>query len=394
MIPTPATAVRFTALDSWRGLCALWVALYHFRAVSHYYSWTWVRNGDVAVDFFFVLSGFVIAHAYGQTLVGHAARWRFLIRRFGRLYPLHIATLAVVLSMEIARWAAAHALEQPVGRPAFTGDTNPWALIPNLLLIHGLGLFRDFTWNIPSWSISVEWAVCGLFVLISLWRRPLLAAGALALLGFAIQVWISLLPVQPPEGHTAFARGLYGFFLGVLIHRAFAARRAAGGEIPGWVEWLTPALLVAALMFKVWELPAVPPLFFGALVFIFAFESGPLSRLLKVRPLTWLGEVSYSVYLVHYVLVLAIFGAVAVTGAVLGVDPFTKIENNLLLNIGGPWAGDAAAVAFLALTAGVAGLTYRWIEDPGRRWFNGLSNRVAPRRALLAITRSEAVRRQ
>jgi peptidoglycan/LPS O-acetylase OafA/YrhL len=371
-------ALRFEALDSWRGLCALWVVLYHFRAVSHVYGWTWVRTGDIAVDFFFVLSGFVITHAYGQSLTDGTSRLRFLVRRFGRLYPLHIATLAAVVLMELARWAAAHQLGHQLGRPAFSGDTDLAALVPNILLVHALGVLRDFTWNVPSWSISVEWCLCLLYVVLSLWRRPLVAAGILAALGFAVTVWMTSLTQFPPEGYTAVVRGVYGFFLGVLAYRLFLRLREAGVTLPGWLEWTAPVLLALTVLFKEWRLFALQPPLFAALVLIFAAQAGPVSRLLKQRALTWLGEISYSIYLVHYVLVLAIFGGMLAVGAVMGFEPLLAYRNTLLLKMPNPWIGDLAAIGFLALTIGVAALTYRWIETPGRRWFNARAAALAP----------------
>ncbi|MBX3479459.1 MAG: acyltransferase [Caulobacter sp.] len=371
-------SLRFEALDSWRGLCALWVVLYHFRALSHVYDWTWVRTGDIAVDFFFVLSGFVITHAYGEALIESADRVRFLIRRFGRLYPLHIATLAVVLMMELGRWGAGHVLGHPVGPPTFSGDTDLAALPANVVLVHAWGLFRDFTWNIPSWSISVEWALCLVYVLLSFGRRPLLAALVLAVIGFGLTLWLGTVLT---EGQSALIRGLYGFFLGVLAYRLFAALHERALTLPGWLEWLAPLLLVFTVLFKRWHLPVIPPLLFAAMVLIFAAQAGPISRLMRHRVLTYLGEISYSIYLVHYVLVLAIFGGGVALGAVVGFDAIVERGpfNAQLINMPGPWVGDLAAAAFLLLTIGVASLTYRWIENPGRRWFNQWSNKVAPK---------------
>lgn len=370
--------MRFEALDSWRGLCALWVVLYHFRAVSHAYDWLWVRTGDIAVDFFFVLSGFVLTHAYGEQLTSAGTRWQFLLRRIGRLYPLHLVTLAAVLLLELGRWAAGVAVGGSLGRPVFTGDTELWALPANVFLVHALGLFKDFTWNIPSWSISVEWTLCLIFAAISIVRRPLLVASVLAVAGFLTTLWMSSLPWYPPEGHTALVRGVYGFFLGSLVYQASRALRDRDLSLPGWLEWLAPVLLALTVLFKHWQVPAIPPLLFGALVLIFAAQAGPLSRALKQRALSYLGEISYSIYLVHYVLVLVAFGAASVLEAVFGFDALTVRGpfNAVVISMPNPWIGDFAALGFLGLTIGVASVTYYWIENPGRRWFNNLAKKV------------------
>ena len=370
--------LRFDSLDSWRGICAIWIVLYHLRIVSHAYDWLWVRTGDIAVDFFFVLSGFVLTHAYGSQLTSAASRWQFLIRRIGRLYPLHLVTLGAVLLLELARWAAGSVTGSTMGRPVFTGDTELWALPANILLVHALGIFRDFTWNIPSWSISVEWTLCLLFAALSIIRRPLLMAVLLAGLGFLTTLWMSTLDWYPPEGHTAFVRGVFGFFLGSLVYYLYAALRARNLTLPGWLEWLAPVLLAFTVLFKHWQIPVVPPFLFGALVLIFAAQSGPISVALKQRALTYLGEISYSIYLVHYVLVLVAFGAASALEAVSGVDAVTVRGqfNAAVINMPNAWTGDLAAIGFLGLTIGVASVTYHWVENPGRRWFNTLSKKV------------------
>lgn len=368
--------MRFSVLDSWRGLCALWVVLYHFRVAGHVSELWVVRGGQLAVDFFFALSGFVIVHAYGEQLTSGAERVRFLIRRFGRLYPLHLATLLLVLAMEATRWGAGLALGGPVGRPAFEGETGLPALGANLLLVHGLGGFESFTWNVPSWSISVEFAVCFLFIAAAMIRRPVATAAVLALVGAVALVWFA--HNLPLEGRTALARGASGFFLGVLAQRLYVLARARGWRPSGGLELLTPLAVWAAMALwskGIWPASAVV---FAGLVFLFAFEAGPLSRLLKAPTLIRWGETSYSIYLVHYPMVLAVFGAAAVWQAVTGRTLLVETRG-LTLDLGSPWLGDLATVAFLVVTVLVARLTWRWIEEPGRRWFNGLSNRIHDR---------------
>src|SRR6267143_3981706 len=91
---------RFVVLDSWRGIAACLVALFHLEAYSHLvYSHLrgvpFLDNSWLFVDFFFVLSGFVIAANYQQRLIDGFGAGRFLLLRLGRLYPLHFVMLAV-----------------------------------------------------------------------------------------------------------------------------------------------------------------------------------------------------------------------------------------------------------------------------------------------------------
>src|SRR6185312_14754220 len=88
------SAHRFRTLDGWRGVCALLVALHHFPAHGFVYALPLVRNAWLLVDFFFVLSGFVIAYAYGARLSNGAQIKSFTLRRFLRLWPLHVLSSA------------------------------------------------------------------------------------------------------------------------------------------------------------------------------------------------------------------------------------------------------------------------------------------------------------
>lgn len=357
--------MRFTVLDSWRGLCALWVAVYHFRVISHFGDMELFRHGHLAVEFFFVLSGFVITCAYGDRLATNADRVKFMIRRFGRLYPLHLATLLVVVAMESARWAISMRLGREVGGPLFTGATDPGALVPNLLLVHGWGLLRDFTWNVPSWSISVEFLLCGLFVVAFALPRRLMAVSLFTVLGMIGFLYTRYGIADQAESTTAVARGVYAFFLGCLVYYAYRWWKGRGRGVAPWLEWLViPVFLVVSSV----DGTPVPPLLFAAMIFIFAFEGGPLSHLLKQPSLVRLGEISYSIYLVHYLVVLAAFGGAAVLGRVV--------------DLGAPWidasgrlAGDLLTIIYLIVVIGLSTVTYALVESPGRNWFNALARR-------------------
>ncbi|MGE5500425.1 MAG: acyltransferase family protein [Ignavibacteriales bacterium] len=365
---------RFTVLDSWRGVCALWVVLYHFRTMGHYTPVS--QYGFLGVEFFFVLSGFVISHAYGERLGDTLARVQFTIRRFGRLYPLHLAMFAATLAMEIARWALVWKLGRPLGPPPFTGDTDPRAILANLTLTQGLGTFQHYTWNVPSWSISVELFLYATFALISLTGRSVAISVVLLIAGFFVRLWMGWLPEHLPEGYEGVPVGIYGFYAGAVLYRIYRLMLAKGWRTPGWAEWVTPFCFVGATVSVANNFWPGPVLFFAPLILIFAFEGGPLSKLMATRPLARVGEVSYSIYLLHYVLVLAIFGAATAAGAVLGRHFFAPTERPVL-DFGSPWLNDGAAVAMVLLTILLANITYEWIERPGRDYFNRLAKHPA-----------------
>jgi peptidoglycan/LPS O-acetylase OafA/YrhL len=98
---------RYDTLDGWRGLAALAIAFYHVPIARGLREWGGWKNLEFFVDFFFVLSGFAICHAWGHRIARGADVWRFMVRRFWRVWPLHIIILFVFLALEIARLLAA-----------------------------------------------------------------------------------------------------------------------------------------------------------------------------------------------------------------------------------------------------------------------------------------------
>jgi len=227
--------VRFHALDSWRGLCAVLVALLHYHATWHFLNFPLIRNSYLFVDFFFVLSGFVIAHAYGDRIGDLADFGRFAALRFGRLWPLHATVLGLFLVVEVAALVLEPWLGGAYPRPPFTESRAPFAILTNMLLVHSLGLHPDVTWNFPSWSISVEFYTYLVFamVLLMLPRFRTVAALALALFGVAVLVMVGPGSIDVTV-HYGLFRCLVGFFLGYLAFRAYrVASLRLGGLLPG-----------------------------------------------------------------------------------------------------------------------------------------------------------------
>ena len=155
---------RFEALDSWRGLCALLVVVFHLNQDIH---WSlldaqFVHRFDRFVDFFFVLSGFVIASSYERRLGQGYGIVAFALRRFGRIYPLHLVTLAAMLAFALLRRPLVEGrFDQSL---VFNGGIfDASAIFTNLTMLHGVGFENHLTWNYPSWSISAEFYTYLLF---------------------------------------------------------------------------------------------------------------------------------------------------------------------------------------------------------------------------------------
>ncbi len=349
------TSHRFEALDGWRGVCALVVALWHFQLGGHLDRIGAFRSSYLFVDFFFVLSGFVIAYSSEAGLDAGGSKATFLRKRFARVWPLHAAMLAVMVGQEFLR--------QKLEGWSFPDARQPHDILPNLALLHGLGFDTDLTWNWPSWSISVEMALYVGFALVFMaaprrWRTWI--AGGIVITAMAT---IGLFSRRYMGDAATFgiARGAAGFFTGYLVQRLWRARPARVGTLG---ELAVMALVVGWLSFAhetVVSLAA--PLVFGQVVWVFASEGGAVSRVLKSEPGLKLGTWSYSIYLIHAPIIVSFHIAWRVLGLPGGM--LTRAVEA----IGTPWAGDAIDLTFLLLVLAIAPLTYRFIETPGRRLF-------------------------
>lgn len=144
---------------------ALLVVCFHMRWPNHLTHNEFIRHGYLALDLFFVLSGFVIAANHTRRLTDCAAAREFFYLRFFRVYPLHLAVLGGFVGLELAKlWAARSGLLVP-GHAPFTDNTSVAAPFANILLIHSLDALPALSWNSPSWSVSCEFVASILFAI-------------------------------------------------------------------------------------------------------------------------------------------------------------------------------------------------------------------------------------
>jgi len=383
--------MRFSVLDSLRGVCAILVALYHFEVIGKIYGGhlngvAIVNNAYLFVDFFFVLSGFVIAHTY-QTRIGTAAELRaFAIRRFGRIWPLHMAVLLAFIGLELAKlvaWRHGAATEL---KP-FSDTFSIPSIFSNIALVQSFGLHSGLTWNMPSWSISVEFYTYLLFGVVALrLRGRIVAASAALAIGAAV---ILLIFARDPLKSTfdyGILRCLYGFFVGVLTLQLYRASPRFGPPSRNVATVLeVSVVLVVALLVMTAETRAIgyllPPIF-GAAVYVFAAERGAVSSLLLARPFTAAGAASYSIYATQALVLIVIERIIRVTEAHFGtgmrIDAIADGRPQSLIFLGSAWRSDALIVLYLALLFLVAAAAYRYIEAPGRSFFNSVARGERP----------------
>lgn len=339
-----ASAHRFRTLDGWRGVCALLVALHHFPAHGFVYALPLVRNAWLLVDFFFVLSGFVIAYAYGERLSTGAQIKSFTLRRFLRLWPLHVVVLGGFLILEIIGYTRAGMI--------FTGGRSLYALGTNLLLVQALGFHPGLTWNTPSWSISTEFWTYLIFAGVCFLLPRLRTAASILLIASSVAILVFVSRFGMRETFDwAIARCVFGFFTGVLtfeiLSRGWLKRvGGSGAEIGAVLFALAYLLFIPGNR----ALEYLAPPIFACLVLVFANGRGLVSEMMDRRAVNALGRWSYSIYMVH-MLVLAIIASA------LNIVHFTG------------WHADVLTLGYIACVVGISACTWRWVEVPGQRLF-------------------------
>lgn len=379
-----ANITRYHALDSWRGICACMVALFHFDVISHLSFLPLTRNAYLFVDFFFVLSGFVIASNYRSRLAEGFGAGRFLLLRLGRIYPLHLVTLLLFIPIDAAKDGVGPNLLQ--------------AIVTNVLLLQGLGVNPQNWLNFASWSISAEFAAYLIF------------AAVVSRIGPAIWPWLIPIIAGPvvlatisPDGMNAtydygLARCLYGFALGVLsfdLRERFPVLRARLTPSGETLLETASVLLVVGYVSVAGSsvtLQVASPAVFTLVVLVFAREAGAVSRQLTVPFMLAIGMLTYSIYMLHP-LVRAVVRAILMVVERLGhTDLFVNYalssghEPTKVVSMHGSlWLGDLLQIAMLLLTVLLSVATYRLVEEPGRNWVR----RLMDRRNVAAVRRAQ-----
>lgn len=248
-------------------------------------------GGDCGVAFFFLLSGFSLSMGYGPKIGSGSFRFgQYLKRRLLKIFPLHLLCLAC--------WIVAF-------RPAIS-----WYLPLNALLLQSWipvpGCY--FSYNAVSWFLS-SLLLCYLLFPLAYRMRGELLSGVVLIVCLTAYILVpsdrinALLYVWAPMR-------LMDFLLGMLLYRVHL--RTQHVSIPRWTEPLLVLLLITALAVYPFADPKLrnAPLYWLVLlplIYVFARQTGPVSRLLQNRILQWLGSLSMPVFLTHLIIFRILF---------------------------------------------------------------------------------------
>lgn len=376
----PIAEHKFAALDGIRGLLALIVAYSHFPGIISFPGAP-RPNAGLCVDFFFLLSGFVIAYTTRKGLPSGSSALNFMIRRLGRLWPLHLSLLALLVLSKLESTLVTWLSDSDKIIPFHETSYEPYKIFTNIFLLQSFDP-SGWSWNIPSWSISAEFWVYALLSLL-VWKMPKATPiAAILLIITSLSLQIALQGVGGATFLNGVLRCLSGFFLGYLAYRYLPTiniMSKSRGIATTW-EGTAILLLVIALSTLTTSLWAIfIPTIFVIPLCIFAYQQGIFSDLLKSQPLQTLGKLSYSIYMVHMP-VLEILN-----------HWFTLAQKELMKTYGSrcfisnstsfPVTPNGCGIADVTVLCGVlfiyfltvillSKFTYRYIEAPARQAFS------------------------
>lgn len=363
-----------------RGFAAMAVVLFHFNEILVLFvkqeQTMLLRKCYLMVDLFFIMSGFIILHVYGASFTNSIQKntfWTFIKARFARLYPLHVFTLiaSVVLFYSVSN------ATDPISVRIF----NPNAIVTNLFMLHACGVHDIFTWNVPAWSISAEWWAYMVFPFLVLLLAKNKRLGTILIGVVAITLYCAIVyflprinpfvPTIPNLNHDldvtydyGYLRGIAGFMMGMLTYVAYTKEKIVHLFTRDSIALVTILVLLVSMHFGWNDLVYIP--LFVLLVLSFAANKGLLARICSLKPLQYVGDISYSVYMVHG---LMLFFAGDFYLKLVGIT-FKEGEMHQVSFVTGLWS----SLLFLVLVILISSITYYGIEKPCRKWLNRKMN--------------------
>ena len=341
-------------LTSIRGFAAIFVVMYHIKdrlgdfAIQEYIPA--LSYGWLGVDFFFVLSGFILSYVYMPLLRRSGfSMFDFLSARLARIYPVHFAT--IIIWIGLGAWSGFLWSSERFGVEG---------LVANVTLVQSWHVLPENTWNFPAWSISAEWFAYLLFPILALAANRLrshwfLDATLVVLLIVSLQAFTEILPGRKFNWSYDWGnvRVVLEFTAGIFLYRIHERlNQSYVWDIVGTASIVT---IAALLTIK----PAIPLIQVETLVVLLAALTilalsrmqGLARRVLSMAPLTYLGRISYSMYMWH-------------------AAPLFVITRYIRRNFEGELSFEQGATVFLVyLTLVMLGavLLYHFVEKPMQR---------------------------
>ena len=306
------TGQRNEVVDAFRGLAAVWVAVYHFSGGAGVGTF-----GYLSVTIFFVISGYIVPYSMMQSGYVIAAWPRFMLKRLVRLEPPYLASLVFLLAIGV--W------------DTFFGVPPTWTAVQILGHLGYINAFLGLPWlNSAYWTLAVEFQFYILMGLV----LPLLRLGnsLTRLVGLALVACLPLLSLSRSNA-TIFPL-LPVFAIGCLSF-------LVASRLIGWRSYWVALGVFSAIIFKKHDADV-------ALVTTGTAVLVATVHIPRIAPFAWLGKMSYSLYLLHIPIGLGVISLII------------RISGNGVIGIPSIATGLAASLA-------AAALLNRYVEQPSLR---------------------------
>ena len=310
-----AGAGAIPSLTGIRGVAAFYVFLTHAQVVLATYLAApaindngFLYNGFRGVDLFFVLSGFILMHVHEIDFVTFRREqvWSFYVLRFFRVYPLNALILLALVPLVLAAPGFVDWTRFAHGVPAryHEHDFSAAGFAQSLLLAQCWSVIKPGQWNGPAWSLSAEVFGYASFPLLA-WvavrcRSAGLAAAAAAasLLALIVAIYVCHHAADNPTAGFGLVRMGGCFVAGIALQRCYRVWQGGAG-LASALTVLSVGWIVLCLLWR--PLNVFVLLGFGGVILGLAYRRGPVNAALESPLALFLGRISFSFYVVHYI---------------------------------------------------------------------------------------------
>lgn len=371
-----------TTLTPLRGIASLLVVIFHSNYLNTFLpnGYTeFLKNAWLWVDFFFILSGFILCYAYGNSFKANFTKKNYknyILARFARVYPLHLITTLWMFGCAVVFvWLTGES----------TPVLNPRALPACILLIQSMhSSFSEPPLNNPSWSLSTEWWVYMIFPFLVPFFMKLKQSWwwlvAVCIICFYVFIRYVLGQINHNEPTIAvmtdfgFFRCLVGFFTGMLLFTLYQNGFAFNLFKSDLFFVAISIGLVLAMHFGIMDVIII--MFFPFILIAAAYNQTKIKRILEMKVLQRLGDWSFSIYLVHIPVIYSVKMVKLLKSHFQNPTAIKEVP------IKGPikdliyqpnyLTGLLMCIIVLILTIAISALFYRYLEIPSRNYINNL----------------------
>ncbi len=345
-------------LEGLRGLAALWVFTLHVSNLTGA-DLPVFKAGGLGVDLFILLSGFLMVHQHEQRPIPIQ---HFYLRRFFRIAPLYYILLAVSLAAGDFLQSARAAIPYPeaLTDAARYTDHSAANVLTHVSFAFGLLPHYSSRTAMPDWSIGLEMQFYLVFPLLML----LILRVGYAAVAITVCVLAAVGAVCRPHWYASFS---FPSFLPLKID-LFVVGMLIAARMHGTAKWVLPlviALPILALVGPQEPRHVLAEIAFALLLYSVTVTSWPLRHALKHPVCVWLGDISYSFYLLHLLVLVPVVAFLVHYPAFLQASRGSRFA--------------VALIASAALIVPLSWLCYRVIERPG----------IALGKSLLAMGRRQ-----